>query len=235
MAEGNIHVREPGPCRSVWEREVAKGDLRLGVRLRKGRERLGGDDCRRRPDEADRDLTSVGSGQCFGRLDGIRLGCQRDTRLEQEGGAGRRELYTSTLALQQFHAELGLHLADGLRQRGLRHFETPRGCRELALLGNRDQIVHLPFSRQHRLVSRAVAPEGHPARTGRKSAEGQSTRGDQMCVEWWHLGVSVRAVPRVRAVERAADKPSLYRPNKDYWTFRSNETRLRRPHAARRC
>ncbi|GAA4995077.1 hypothetical protein GCM10025734_25520 [Kitasatospora paranensis] len=130
------------------DRLPAAADDDLGRRQMRTRSPVGVEDLPQQPgiafrldrhDEVGRRLTGPARspGRRVHRVD-------RDPGLVEQHPTGVGQPHLPGGALQQAHAEPGLHLSDRLRQRGLRHPQALRGPAEVQFLGDRDEVPQLP-------------------------------------------------------------------------------------------
>ncbi len=97
------------------------------------------------------------------RHDGVRPGRDGRPRLHQEGLAGGGQGDPASVALQQRYPQIGLELGHRLRQGGLGEMKLPRCARDLALLGDGDEVLEVPSPKFHRLGPSAPRADARKA------------------------------------------------------------------------
>jgi hypothetical protein len=153
VAEGDVHLLEPGRGGTVRERQFSKRDLGLRVGAGEGREQLRGMNQRRRPDEPDLHRPPGGPRESPSSHRGVVGGGQGHARLCQEGLARGGDRDPTGVALEQLNSELGLQLRERLGQRRLSDVELARGAGYLALIGDGDQVAEVLQPNRHRSPS----------------------------------------------------------------------------------
>ena len=114
-----------------------------GIALVEAREQQRQVDRAHRVQRADRQPAGLDPGERLQLgLRGVELG-QRPARAGDEQLAGLRHRDAARRALDERHAELRLEAADLLRERRLRDVLARGGAREVALVGERDEIAQL--------------------------------------------------------------------------------------------
>ena len=122
---------------------LAHGELDRRIALVEPREQQRQVDGAHRVQRADRQPAGLDAGERLQLgLRGVEL-AERAPRASDEHLAGLRHRDLARRALDERHPELGLEAADLLRERGLRDVLPRRRAREVALVGERDEVAQL--------------------------------------------------------------------------------------------
>ena len=192
---------EPRRRVSLREREIAQGQLGVGVGICERGEQLRTAHHRRRPDEADLDQSLGGSCQRLGCPLGLVLAGDRRTRLGQERLAGVGQADAAGVTFEELDAELRLELGDRVRESRLGDVQARRSARDLPLLGDREEIAQLASLEAHiPPCSRRARYEtgGHPGSAISGVYINMHKRSWTYAPAWWKLSASSLAASRGR-------------------------------------